>query len=181
MNTIKKIYLKDSDIPRLAARRARIVRELDSREPCDNEDLVFIRVWDKRDIPADAIFSWRFDPQDHEPIWFYTTAERCKEMVSPDPSNWTQQKLHGLADSEKQLYKAWDEGRVYGFVIEEWSDVQRNWMTTASVWGMYGSESLLENLSEELSDAEIPVCIDSEDLKYDFENVEKKLNEFSEA
>lgn len=180
-STIKKIFLKDSDIPRLADKRARIVCDIDAREPCDNEDLVFIRVWDECEIPADAIYSCRFDPQDHEPIWLYTTAERCKELVSPDPSAWTQKKLQAFAAEEKKLYKSWDAGHVYGFIIEEWSDTQRTWVMKSSLWGMYGAESLLSNLSEELGGSKIPVCVDSEDLKHDFENVETELNEFSEA
>ena len=50
-----RIYLKDSDKVHLADYRARIVREIDPREPCDNEDLVFEKAEDENLIPDNAL------------------------------------------------------------------------------------------------------------------------------
>ena len=168
-----RIYLKDSDKVRLADCRARIVRESNPREPNLNEDLVFEKA--TGDIPADALYKWCFVPTG---AWFFTTAERCKEMVSPDPSYWTKEKLEEFAKIEERLYRDWWDGHVYGYIIEKWDAKRREWMTTSSLWGMYGADELLMHLAEETDGANIPVCVDEEEMKYEFDNVEKKANEF---
>ena len=180
--TDPRIYLKESDKVRLADYRARIVRESDPREPCDHEDLVFEKAEDESLIPANALLKWKFDcNHEHEPIWFFTTAERCKRMVSENPSYWTKKKLEEFARIERRLYQDWYDGHVYGYIIEKWDAKRREWMVTSSSWGMYGAKDLLENLATETDGVNIPVCIDSEDMKYDFDNTEKKINEFSET
>ena len=178
---MRKIFLKESDVARLADVRCMIVKESDPLEPCDNEDLVFRKVEDEHLIPANALYKWKFDCNfEHEPIWFYTTAERCKQMVSDDPSYWTKEKLEEFARIEKQLYQNWWDGNVYGYIIEKWDDTQRKWVQTSSCWGMYGAKELMENLPGEIDGTNIPICIESEDMKYDFDNVEKFTNEFSD-
>ena len=179
--TDPRIYLKESDKVRLADYRARIVRETDPREPCDNEDLVFEKAEDRFLIPKNALYKWKFDcNNEHEPIWFYTTAERCKKMVSENPSYWTLPKLTEFAEIEHQLYQDWYDGHVYGYIIEKWDKKRREWMTTSSLWGMYGADELLMQLAEETDGVNIPVCVDEEEMKYEFDNTEKKINEFSE-
>ena len=37
---------------------------------------------------------------------------------------------------------------------------------------------LMLNLAEETDGVSIPICLDDEDMKYDFDNTEKKVNEF---
>lgn len=174
-----KIYLKDSDKVRLADYRARIVKETNPREPCYNEDLVFEKAEDESLIPANALHKWKFDcNNEHEPIWFFTTAERCKEMVSEDPSYWTLPKLIEFEKTEKRLYQDWWDGHVYGYIVEKWDEKRREWMQTSSLWGMYGAEELMLNLAEETDGVSIPICLDAEDMKYEFDNTEKKVNEF---
>lgn len=175
-----KIYLKDSDKVRLADYRARIVRESNPREPCDNEDLVFEKA--DGEVPAEAIYTWYFAPMG---VTFYTTPERCKRMVSEDPSYWTQKKLEEFAKIEGRLYRDWWDGHVYGIVIEKWDAKRREWMTTSSLWGIYGAKDVYDNLGDEIDlhydevgGASIPVCVDEEEMKYEFDNVEKKANEF---
>lgn len=178
--TDPRIYLKDSDRVRLASIRARIVRESNPVEPCDNEDLVFKKTEDESLIPANALMKWKFDcNHEHEPIWFFTTAERCKQMVSEDPSYWTQAKLEEFARIEKKLYQNWYDGHVYGYIIEKWDEKCREWKQEKSQWRMYGSAELLLNLVEDADGASIPVCIDEEEMKYEFDNTEKKVNGFS--
>lgn len=169
-----KIYLKDSDKVRLADYRARIVRETNPREPCDNEDLVFEKA--DGEVPAEAIHTWYFAPMG---VTFYTTPERCKEMVSEDPSYWTQKKLEEFAKIEGRLYRDWWDGHVYGYIIEKWDAKRREWMHTSSLWGMYGAEELMLHLAEETDGVNVPICIDSEDLKHEFDNVEMRPNQFS--
>ena len=177
-----RIYLKDSDKVRLADYRARIVRETNPTEPCDNEDLVFEKAEDESLIPENALYKWKFDCNfEHEPIWFFTTAERCKKMVSVDPSYWTLPKLKEFAEIEKRLYQDWWDGHVYGYIIEKWDEKRREWMTTSSLWGMYGAKDLFENLATETDGVNIPICVDKEEMKYEFDNVEKRVNEFDEA
>jgi len=173
-----KIYLKDSDKVRLADYRARIVKETDPCEPCDNEDLVFEKA--DGEVPAEAIYTWYFAPMG---VTFYTTPERCKKMVSEDPSCWTQKKLEEFARIEGRLYRDWWDGHVYGFIIEKWDNKRREWVQTYSLWGMYGAKELLENLGDKIDllydeIGSIPVCLDDEEMKYDFDNAEKKANEF---
>ena len=175
-----RIYLKASDKVRLADYRARIVRETSPREPCDNEDLVFEKAEDESLIPSSSLFKWNIEMADG-PQWFFTTAERCKEMVAEDPSYWTFEKLQEFARIEKKLYENWRDGHVYGYIIEKWDEKRREWMTTSSLWGMYGADELLLHLAEETDGVNIPVCIDTEDMKYDFDNTEKRVNEFDEA
>ena len=105
-------------------------------------------------------------------------AERCKEMICIAPSCWTPEKLKYFADVEKKLYEAWLNGMVYGYIIEKWDEKRREWMQTSSLWGMYGAEELMLNLAEETDGVSIPICLDDEDMKYDFDNTEKKVNEF---
>ena len=176
-----KIYLKDSSKARLADVRARIVREVSPLEPCDYEDLVFEKAEDKSCIPENALMKWKFDCNgEHEPMWFFTTAERCKKMVSEDPSYWTEEKLKHFADAEKKLYQYWYDGEVYGFIIEKWDEAGRSWKKLHSLFGMYGAEDLLENLNESgnVRDGCI-VCIDEEEMKYEFDNTEKTTDQFS--
>ena len=168
------IYLKDSDKVRLADYRARIVRETNPREPCDNEDLVFEKA--NGEVPSEAIYTWHFAPMG---VTFYTTSERCKKMVSEDPSYWTLPKLKEFAEIEERLYRDWYDGHVYGYIIEKWDVQRREWMTTSSLWGMYGAEELMLHLAEETDGVNIPVCVDEEEMKYEFDNVEKKVNEFA--
>jgi len=170
-----KIYLKDSDKVRLADYRARIVKETDPREPCDNEDLVFEKAKSIEDVPNDALKAWQFNPTGE---WFFTTAERCKKMVSEDPSYWSQEKLEEFAKIEGRLYRDWWDGHVYGYIIEKWDEKRREWMQTSSRWGMYGAEELMYNLAEDTDGVSIPICLDDEEMKYEFDNTEKRVNEF---
>ena len=175
-----KIYLKDSDKVRLADYRARIVRETNPREPCDNEDLVFEKA--DGEVPAEAIYTWYFAPMG---VTFYTTPERCKKMVSEDPSYWTQKKLEEFAKIEGSLYRNWYDGHVYGIIIEKWDEKRREWTCIDSIWGIYGAKDVYAILGDEIDlhydevgGASIPVCVDEEEMKYEFDNVEKKVNEF---
>ena len=176
-----KIYLKDSDKVRLADCRVRIVKENNPLEPCDNEDLVFEKAEDESLIPANALHKWKFDcNNEHEPIWFFTTVERCVKLVSDNPFYWTFPKLIEFEKSERKLYQNWWDGHVYGYVIEKWVEKQRKWIHISSLWGMYGADSLMTCLFEDTDGFSIPICIDDEEMKYEFENTEKKVNEFSE-
>ena len=173
-----KIYLAGSDKARLADCRVRIVKESDPMEPCDNADLVFEKADDESLIPADALFKWNIMlPGGRQ--WFYTTAERCKQMVSEDPSYWTKEKLEEFARIEGRFYRDWRDGNVYGYVVETWDNAQRMWKTTSSAYGMYGADELLENVKDIVAKYKYEpiVCID-EELKYDFDNTEKQPNEF---
>ena len=100
-------------------------------------------------------------------------------MVSEDASYWTEEKLKKFAEIEGRLYRNWWDGHVYGYIIEKWDEKRREWMTTSSRWGMYGSEELLENLASETDGVNILICVDKEDMKYEFDNCEKAINEFS--
>ena len=176
-----RIYLKASDKVRMADYRARIVRETSPREPCDNEDLVFEKAEDEDHIPENALYKWKFQPYGHESIWFFTTAKRCKKMVAEDPSYWTLPKLKEFAEIERRLYQDWYDGHVYGYIIEKWDEKRREWMTTSSLYGMYGAKDLFENLATETDGVIIRVCVDEEKMKYEFDNVEMRVNEFDEA
>lgn len=168
-----KIYLKDSDKARLADVRVRIVRDVNALSPDEYEDLVFDNVEREDDVPANALMKWNvFDG--HNTIWFFTTEERCRKLVSNDPSYWTQQKLQEFANIEKKLWEDWRNGNVYGYIVEEWNAKERKWNEKASLYGLYGAESVLDNILDKCA----IICIDSEDMKYDFDNTEKKVNEF---
>ena len=101
-------------------------------------------------------------------------------MVSKDPSYWTLPKLKEFAEIEHRLYQDWYDGHVYGYIIEKWDSKRREWMTTSSHWGMYGAKDLFDNLATETDGVNIPVCIDEEEMKYEFDNTEKKINEFGD-
>jgi hypothetical protein len=172
-----KIYLKDSDKARLADRRVRIIREKNPHEPCDNECLVFEKAESKDGIPKHALYSWKFQPYTHC-TWFFTTAERCEKMVSEDPSYWTKEKLKEFANIEHKLYEDWFSGHVYGYVVEQWDEKNREWIAESSLWGMYGAEELMHHLAEETDGIGILICVDEEEMKYEFDNVEFQRNQF---
>jgi hypothetical protein len=100
-------------------------------------------------------------------------------MVSEDTSYWTEDKLKKFAEIEGKLYREWWDGHVYGYIIEKWDEKRREWTTTSSHWGMYGSKDLFENIASETNGVNIPICINEEDMKYEFDNCEKTINEFS--
>ena len=170
-----KIYLKDSDKVRLADWRVRIVREHNPRRPDEHEDLVFEVTDNPDNVPSDVLKTWKFERRN---LTFFTTAERCKKMVSPDPSYWTSEKLDYFAEVEKKIWEDWYYGYVYGCIVEHWDAKRREWMTTSSLWGMYGKQDLLDNLATETDGINIPICVDEEEMKYEFDNVEHKPNEF---
>ena len=178
-----KIYFESSDKARLADKRLRIVVDNNPLEPCYYADLVFEKAEDETMIPANALFTWKFDcNHEHEPIWFFTTVERCEKMVSKDPSYWTQEKLQWFADEEKKLYQDWWDGKVFGYVSETWNDAERKWDCIDALYGMYGVDDLMENIGDYLTNNDMLVCFndtDHEELKYEFDNTEKCHNEFS--
>ena len=174
MSYAGKIYLKESDAARLANRRIRIVKDDGAREPCENEDLVFAKADCLEDVPNDALKAWQFAPLN---VWFYTTAERCKKMVAEDSSYWTPEKLDKFAEQEKKLYEDWFNGNVYGIIVEMWNARMRRFACVESVWGIYGEEELRATIPNYDKPGTI-ICIDSEEMKYDFDNVEMRVNEF---
>jgi hypothetical protein len=107
-------------------------------------------------------------------------------MVSDDPSYWTKEKLEHFADIEKKLWRHYLANEVYGYIIEKWDEKQREWIAISSTWGMYGAKDVYDNLGndidlfyDEVGGASIPICIDEEAMKYEFDNCEKVINEFS--
>lgn len=181
-----RIYLKDSDKVRLADCRARIIRESNPRRPDEHEDLVFVSDKKETFVPENVLMSYgvMFPDGTHET--FFTTPKRCREMVSDDPSYWTKEKLEHFADIEKKLWKHYLANEVYGYIIEKWNEKQREWIAISSTWGMYGAKDVYDNLGndidlfyDEVGGVSIPVCIDEEDMKYEFDNCEKTINEFS--
>lgn len=179
---VTRIYLKDSDKVRLANYRARIVRDTCPRRPDEYEDLVFVSDKKEKFIPEKVLMSWGLVPTQET---FFTTAERCKQMISPDPSYWTQEKLEFFKNAEMQIWRDWLASRVYGIIIEKWDEKRREWTCIDSTWGIYGKKDVYDNLGDEIDlhydevgGASIPVCVDEEDMKYEFDNVEKKVNEF---
>lgn len=174
-----KIYLKDSDKVKLADWRVRIVRETSPRSPEDNEDLVFVRVSSKDNVPKNALHSWKLENNGPgDTAFFWTNEARCKKMVSDNPADYTEEKLKYFEKVERRLWTDWLHGNVYGYVVEKWDAKRREWMHTSSLWGMYGAKDLFDNLATETDGVSIPVCIDNEDMKYDFKNVEMKPNQF---
>ena len=178
-----RIYLKNSDKVRLADYRARIVRETGPRRPDEHEDLVFVSDKKEKFIPEKVLMSWRLFPIQET---FFTTAERCKQMISPDQSYWTQEKLEFFKNAEMQIWRDWWDDHVYGIIIEKWDEKQREWKSIDSLWGMYGAKDVYDNLNneidllyDEVGGASIPICIDEEEMKYEFDNVEHKPNEFN--
>ena len=74
---------------------------------------------------------------------------------------------------------------MYGVIIEKWDEKQREWKNVDSHWGIYGEKELYDNLVNEIDlhydeagEASIPVCVDEEEMKYEFDNVEMRVNAF---
>ena len=73
----------------------------------------------------------------------------------------------------------------YGLGVEKWDEKQRKWTCIDSTYGLYGTKDVYDNLGneidllhDEVGGASILVCVDEEEMKYEFDNVEKKANEF---
>ena len=139
---------------------------------------MFEKADSKDAIPDDALFTWTFNYPE-TPMHFFTTAERCKKLVSEDSSYWTQEKLAEFARIEHRLYQDWYDGRVYGYVEERWNEKTRSWEHVSSCYGYYGTDEILRAVKEIMGNEDLVVCINSEEMKYDFDNVEKKVNEFN--
>ena len=76
-------------------------------------------------------------------------------------------------------------GHVYGIIVEKWDEKQREWAHIDSIWGMHGAEQVQRQLNDEIdllydevNGVNIPVCVDEEVMKYEFDNVESEVNEF---
>jgi hypothetical protein len=168
-----EIIQTNSDKARLADVRIRIVRDDDPEEPCECMDLVFEKTKDESLIPSDAIHSWKFDcNHEHEPIWFFTTKDRCEKMICSDPNYWTKEKLIGFEKDEKNLYQQWDDGNVFGYIIESWNAEQREWNHKDSCFGYYGLSELLSAIKDylderKISENDIVICSDESDICMD--------------
>lgn len=148
-----KVFKLGSDDARLADRRVRIVREEQPDEPTEQFDLVFEKAEDEASIPKDAIYKWKFDCSfEHEPIWLFATEERCRKMVSPNPDDWTREKLAGFEKDERKLWQSWWDGDVFGWIREKWDPKKREFVHEASCGGYYGAGEILRAVEEEAVD-----------------------------
>lgn len=144
---------------RLADRRVRIVREEQPDDPAEQFDLVFEKAEDKASIPKNAIYRWKFDRNfEHEPIWLFTTKERCRRMVSSNPDDWTKEKLVEFEKDERKLWQSWWDGDVFGWIQERWDPKNREFAHESSCYGYYGMGEILRAVEEEVIDfAEEPL------------------------
>lgn len=147
------VFKLSSDAARLADRRVRIVREKLPDEPAKYFDLVFEKAEDEASIPKDAIYKWKFECNfEHEPIWLFATEERCRKMVSPNPDDWTQEKLVEFEKDERKLWQSWWDGDVFGWIQERWDPKKREFAHESSCYGYYGVDEILRAVEEEVID-----------------------------
>lgn len=156
-----KIYKTDSENARLANKRLRIVYDRSAERPDKMMDLVFTFTRDEEEVPNDAIYTWDwYDNSDGTTYHFYTTEDRCREMVVEDSSYWSEEKLEKFEEEERSLFEDWASGKVFGYVIEHWDEAQRKFVLEDSLWGMYGVDDLLDNIEDEIEGEDIVVCLD---------------------
>lgn len=133
------VHLASSKTARMADTRIRIERDLNAMEPTTVFDLVFSRVSDCNDIPADAIYTWQTTFAG-APAYFYTTEARASEILG---ESYSLDELREAMESEKRLWLAWAEGHVYQIVTETWSADEREWLTEDVVDGVYGESEAI--------------------------------------
>ena len=92
------------------------------------------------------------------------------DTVTCSQANETRARTRGRGGGRRER----EEGRRR----EEGEEKHREWKQEKSRWGMYGAEELMINLVEDIDVVSIPICLDTEDMKYDFDNTEKNVNEF---
>jgi len=138
---------------RLADRRIRIARDETCPEPSDIMDLAFERAETPDSVPENAIRSWETELGGERAV-FFTTAERCRKTVSGKETDWSGGGLDSLESDEKEIWRNWKDGHVYGWILEEWDPDERLWTEKDSCWGYFGADGIIEAIKNEVLDFE---------------------------
>lgn len=90
-----------------------------------------------------------------------------------DKDKW----LNGIKDSEKKMWQAYFDGKVYVIFIEEWNDKERCFKTVDALWGIYGFDDVKANIADFVGNYVIDCFVVDNDLG-DPENWKDDYREF---
>lgn len=168
---IEKIHLSCQRKARLADWRLRIVRDDSPEKPSEHFSSVFAPVGELKDWIGGQYPSFIADGE-----CFGTSDSRLREQYSKDPKDWTKERLGLVAEREKTIWKAWEDGDCFGVVLERWNEREREWTRYDSLWGAYGAGEVQSLVDQVASGSDYPgdescvLCCD-EDCKYCFDVV----------
>lgn len=158
MRTITLINDTDREA-RMANRRCVILKDPNPCVPDEHEDLIFHR-------GHGEIFGFKVtESYGYESEIFTATREKIAHEAPADGrivSEW----LNQIRDVEKLMWQKWVDGEIYGIVVQEWNDAERNWKCVECCYQLYGWDDVKEQLRTDSSFSEgVDVfCVDTESI-----------------
>jgi len=149
------IYNVNSRIARLASKRVRIVRDTTPREPWKDRDQVCVKTGLPEEVEDTSERCHWFRVNGVE---FVITKDRLRKYFNEDPASWTKEAIQRLAEEDKATIVQYNDGDVFGLVLESWNGAERMWNNDDSIWGMYGDRELLDNLEDFAKDVDVVCC-----------------------
>jgi hypothetical protein len=90
-----------------------------------------------------------------------------------DKNKW----LKDIKDSEAKMWQAYYDGEVYGILIQEWNDKERQFKMVDVLWGLYGFDDVKANIIDIVGNYDID-CFAVENDLGDPENWREEFREF---
>ena len=154
-----KFVSENSREARLANKRLLIVKDCVCRAPDVSMDLIFHRghgeVWG---FKLRESYGYESEVFTADRAKVEEESKACGHKNKDEMYKW----LDGIKEAEKKLWQAWMDGDMYGIVVQEWNDSERNWKVVDSVFEIFGWNDVVECLKDiKLDDIEV-FCIDEE-------------------
>ena len=159
---------------RLANRRVLLIRDVSCQAPDEFMDTIFHpghgEVFGFKVVSFDRHFSEVF------------TCDRSALQKEIDAMNFKSEEdkekwLKDIKESEMKMWQAYYDGEVYGILIQEWNDEERQFKIVESLWGMYGFDAMKANFMDIVGNYDIDCFVVENDLG-DPENWKKEFREF---
>ena len=169
-----KFISKKTKKARLANRRVLLIRDESCQAPDEFMDTIFHpghgEVFGFKVVSFDRQFSEVF------------TCDKATLQKEIDAMNFKSEEdkekwLKGIKESEKKMWQAYYDGDVYGILIQEWNDEDREFNTIDTLWGMYGFDDVKANIIDVVGNYDID-CFAVENELGDPENWKKEFREF---
>ena len=169
-----KFISKKTKEARLANRRVLLIRDLSCLAPDKFMDTIFHpghgEIFGFKVVSFDRKYSEVFTCDKSA---LQKEIDAMKFKSEEDKEKW----LKDIKESEMKMWQAYYDGEVYGILIQEWNDEDREFKTCDSLWGMYGFDDVKANIKDVVDNYDID-CFAVENELGDPENWKKEFREF---
>ena len=86
--------------------------------------------------------------------------DAMKFKSEEDKEKW----LKNIKDSEEKMWQSYYDGEVYGILIQEWNNEERQFKTVHSLYGLYGFDDLKANIMDVVGNYDIDCFVAENDL-----------------